>query len=48
VASLIMPSIIVSLGIGLQFRLMDTGIKACADRDGPDGLLENYGTALGL
>src|SRR5258705_8862263 len=27
VASLIMPSIIVSLGIGLQFRLLDTGIK---------------------
>jgi hypothetical protein len=31
VASLIMPSIIVSLGIGLQFRLLDTGIKG-ADR----------------
>ncbi|QJW85646.1 ABC transporter permease subunit [Ramlibacter terrae] len=28
VASLIMPSIIVSLGIGLQFRLLDGGIKA--------------------
>jgi len=27
VASLIMPSIIVSLGIGLQFRLLDSGIK---------------------
>ena len=27
VASLIMPSIIVSLGIGLQFRLIDGGIK---------------------
>jgi putative spermidine/putrescine transport system permease protein len=27
VASLIMPSIIISLGIGLQFRLLDTGIK---------------------
>src|ERR1035437_2806842 len=26
VASLIMPSIIVSLGIGLEFRLLDTGI----------------------
>ncbi len=44
VASLIMPSIIVSLGIGLQFRLLDTGIKTML----PEGMLENYGTALGL
>lgn len=44
VASLIMPSIIISLGIGLQFRLLDTGIKAVL----PESALENYGTALGL
>ncbi len=44
VASLIMPSIIVSLGIGLQFRLIDTGIKSVLS----DNMLENYGTALGL
>jgi len=44
VASLIMPSIIVSLGIGLQFRLLDSGIKALL----PESMLENYGTALGL
>ncbi|WP_298928405.1 ABC transporter permease [uncultured Ramlibacter sp.] len=44
VASLIMPSIIVSLGIGLQFRLLDTGIKAML----PESMLEDYGTALGL
>lgn len=44
VASLIMPSIIVSLGIGLQFRLLDSGIKAVL----PDSMLEDYGTALGL
>jgi putative spermidine/putrescine transport system permease protein len=44
VASLIMPSIIVSLGIGLQFRLLDSGIKAVL----PESMLENYGTALGL
>jgi putative spermidine/putrescine transport system permease protein len=44
VASLIMPSIIVSLGIGLQFRLLDSGIKAML----PESMLENYGTALGL
>jgi len=48
VASLIMPSIIVSLGIGLQFRLIDTGIKSVLTSMGADGMLENYGTALGL
>jgi putative spermidine/putrescine transport system permease protein len=34
VASLIMPSIIVSLGIGLMFRLLDTGVKAWLDAHG--------------
>lgn len=48
VASLIMPSIIVSLGIGLQFRLLDTGIKATLEAIDATGTLENYGTALGL
>ncbi|MGE0498349.1 MAG: ABC transporter permease [Ramlibacter sp.] len=48
VASLIMPSIIVSLGIGLQFRLIDTGLKALFNALGATGMLENYGTALGL
>ena len=48
VASLIMPSIIVSLGIGLQFRLLDTGLKGTLGALGAEGLLENYGTALGL
>ena len=48
VASLIMPSIIVSLGIGLQFRLIDTGVKAALGALGAEGTLENYGSALGL
>lgn len=48
VASLIMPSIIVSLGIGLQFRLLDTGIKAALGALGANDMLDNYGTALGL
>ena len=48
VASLIMPSIIVSLGIGLQFRLLDTGIKSALTALGAEGTLETYGTALGL
>ncbi|WP_372657482.1 ABC transporter permease [Hydrogenophaga sp.] len=48
VASLIMPSIIVSLGIGLQFRLLDGGIKWLLQAVGATGTLETYGTALGL
>ena len=48
IASLIMPSIIVSLGIGLQFRLLDTGIKSMLEAWGWTSLLEGYGTALGL
>ncbi|CAN7561679.1 ABC transporter permease [Polaromonas sp. LjRoot131] len=48
VASLIMPSIIVSLGIGLEFRLLDNGIKKALELFGMSGALEDYGTALGL
>lgn len=48
VASLIMPSIVVSLGIGLQFRLIDTAVKALLDRWGLSDLLAGYGTAMGL
>ncbi len=48
VASLIMPSIIVSLGIGLEFRLLDSGIKAALEALGRQDQLDNYGTALGL
>ena len=48
IASLIMPSIIVSLGIGLQFRLLDAGIKSVLEALGMADWLEAYGTALGL
>jgi len=48
VASLIMPSIIVSLGIGLEFRLLDGGVKKLLELLGMAGALEDYGTALGL
>jgi putative spermidine/putrescine transport system permease protein len=48
VASLIMPSIIVSLGIGLEFRLLDTGLKRAFEVLGLTENLEAYGTALGL
>ncbi len=48
VASLIMPSIIVSLGIGLQFRLLDNVIKTGLEMMGATSLLESFGTSLGL
>ncbi len=48
VASLIMPSIIVSLGIGLQFRLLDGGIKWLLEMLGATATLESYTTSLGL
>lgn len=47
VASLIMPSIIVSLGIGLMFRLIDSGAKAVLEAHFP-ALLDAYTTALGM
>jgi putative spermidine/putrescine transport system permease protein len=47
VASLIMPSIIVSLGIGLMFRLLDTGLKAWFEAHAPS-MLEDYTSALGM
>ncbi len=48
VASLIMPSIIVSLGIGLEFRLLDTALKKVLEALGQQSLLENYGSSMGL
>jgi putative spermidine/putrescine transport system permease protein len=48
VASLIMPSIIVSLGIGLQFRLLDSAIKFVLTALGATAMLEGFNTSLGL
>jgi putative spermidine/putrescine transport system permease protein len=47
VASLIMPSIIVSLGIGLMFRLFDGVLKAWLEVHAPS-LHEGFNTLLGL
>jgi putative spermidine/putrescine transport system permease protein len=44
VASLIMPSIVVSLGIGLEFRILDDAIKGHA----PALLADGFDTAMGL
>jgi putative spermidine/putrescine transport system permease protein len=47
VASLIMPSIIVSLGVGLMFRLLDTGLKALLETHWPEAL-EAFTTTMGM
>ena len=47
VASLIMPSIIVSLGIGLSFRLLDTGVKTLLEAQWPEAL-DAFTTTLGM
>ncbi|MDB5802496.1 MAG: transporter permease [Rhodocyclales bacterium] len=48
VASLIMPSIIVSLGVGLSFRLLDTALKALFVWAGWDGMTDSFTTTMGL
>jgi len=48
VASLIMPSIIVSLGIGLQFRLIDAALKWLLEAAGATDTLESFTTSLGM
>jgi putative spermidine/putrescine transport system permease protein len=48
IASLIVPSIVVSLGIGLEFRLFDDAVKALAETFGWTGITENYTTAMDI
>ena len=47
VASLIVPSIIVSLGIGVQFRLLDTAIASIGGRLGLAAVMEGFTTSAG-
>src|SRR5881296_3778806 len=47
VASLIVPSIIVSLGIGVQFRLFDAAIKWTAETLGIAAFTESFATSAG-
>src|SRR5258707_1694136 len=48
VSSLIVPSIVVSLGIGLEFRLIDDAVKSKAEGFGWTYLAENNTTAMGI
>ena len=47
VASLIVPSIVVSLGIGLEFRILDDAVKALGEATGWD-FLRRHETSAGL
>jgi putative spermidine/putrescine transport system permease protein len=48
IASLILPSIVVSLGIALEFRIVDDSIKALGDTYEIEWIQENYQTIMGL
>jgi putative spermidine/putrescine transport system permease protein len=48
IASLILPSIVVSLGIALEFRIVDDSIKALGDAYEIAWIQENYQTIMGL
>ena len=48
VASLIVPSIVVSLGIALQFRLLDEQIKHVGQLNEIPWVLEHFTTSMGL
>jgi putative spermidine/putrescine transport system permease protein len=48
IASLIVPSIVVSLGIALEFRLIDDSVKAWGEANGIAWVAEAYTTAMGL
>ncbi|HUC51664.1 MAG TPA: ABC transporter permease [Xanthobacteraceae bacterium] len=48
IASLIMPSIVVSLGIALEFRIVDDAIKALGDAWDIEWIEDNYTTSMGM
>ncbi|WP_102226768.1 ABC transporter permease [Acidimangrovimonas sediminis] len=48
IASLIVPSIVVSLGIALEFRIADDGVKALGDAYSIEWIWDNFTTTMGL
>ncbi len=48
IASLIVPSIVVSLGIALEFRIADDGVKAFGDAFHIEWIWNNFTTLMGL
>lgn len=48
IASLILPSIIVSLGIALEFQIIDQSVKAIGDAYEVDSIQSSFQTTMGL
>ncbi len=48
VASLIVPSIVVSLGVALQFRLIDDALKAWGRENEIEWIVQEFATTMGL
>jgi len=48
VASLIVPSIVVSLGVALQFRLIDDALKAWGQANDIEWIVQEFTTSMGL
>ncbi len=48
IASLIMPSIVVSLGIALEFRILDDSVKALGNSWSIESIQRSYTTSMGL
>lgn len=48
VASLIVPSIVVSLGIAVLFRLLDLGVASFGEAVGSEWIAENFTTTAGI
>ena len=48
ISSLIVPSIVISLGVALEFRIIDDAIKAFGDYMGLRWVIEDFRTTMGL
>ena len=48
VSSLIVPSIVISLGVALEFRILDDTIKALGEKHQITWILEDFRTTMGL
>ena len=48
ISSLIVPSIVISLGVALEFRIVDDAIKAFGDYMGLRWVIDDFRTTMGL
>ena len=48
ISSLIVPSIVISLGVALEFRIIDDAIKVFGDNMGIQWVVDDFRTTMGL